>query len=140
MKQYLLFAGTEAAKEVGIHGFVRDFDSVAEAFLSLVDDQTPAAWWHVLDTKTGEVIERRHVRLNNGVIGFQRSDWVVGTAAKPAVITAHAAKGSDLSELEAGLRAVVTSGVKNGNGHANGHTNGHANGHVNGHAEGAAEH
>jgi hypothetical protein len=136
MKQYLLFAGNEAAKEVGLHGFVRDFDSVAEAFLSLVDDQTPAEWWHVLDTKTGEVIERRHVRLSNGVIGFQRSDWIVGTPAKTVAIVPPASKASDLAELEAGLRAVVTSGVKSGNGHANGHANSHANGN----AEAAAEH
>jgi hypothetical protein len=128
MKQYLLFAGTETNKTGGLHGFAGDFDTVAEAFLSLVDQQTASEWWHVLDTKTGEVYERRHIRMNNGMIGFQRSDWVVGTPAKkmpiaaptPApVVTPTAAKAAELTELEIGLRSVVANGVKASNGHAN---------------------
>jgi endonuclease IV len=127
MKQYLLFAGTETNKTGGLHGFAGDFDTVAEAFLSLVDQQTASEWWHVLDTKTGEVYERRHIRMNNGMIGFQRSDWVVGTPAKkvpiaaptPApVVAPTAAKVAELSELEIGLRSVVANGVKASNGAA----------------------
>jgi hypothetical protein len=127
MKQFLLFAGTEAAKVDGVRGFIGDFDSVAEAFLSLVDQQTPSEWWHVLDTKTGEVTERRHIRTSNGMIGFHRSDWVVGTPAKKGPIALPSTAESDLSELEVGLRSVVVNGIKNngrpttpvnGNGHA----------------------
>jgi hypothetical protein len=116
MKQYLLFAGTETIKTGGLHGFAGDFDTVTEAFLSLVDQQTASEWWHVLDTKTGEVYERRHIRMNNGMIGFQRSDWVVGTPAKKVPIAAPGApKVAELSELEIGLRSVVANGVKAGN-------------------------
>ncbi|HEV2560132.1 MAG TPA: hypothetical protein VGU45_16035 [Microvirga sp.] len=132
MKQYLLFAGTETNKVGGLHGFAGDFDTVAEAFLSLVDQQTASEWWHVLDTKSGEVYERRHIRMNNGMIGFQRSEWVVGSGAKkpsiaapqPAaapVVATSPAKVAELSELEIGLRSVVANGVKASNGHVNGH-------------------
>jgi hypothetical protein len=128
MKQFLLFAGTEATKAPGVTGFVNDFDSAAEAFLSLVDQQTPSEWWHILDTQTGEVIERRHIRTSNGMIGFQRSEQVVGSQAtkKTLPIAAPGPKAADLSDLEAGLRTVVTNGIRNGNGHANGHANGAA--------------
>jgi hypothetical protein len=126
MKQYLLFAGTEAAKSDGVRGFVGDFDSIAEAFLSLVDQQTPSEWWHVLDTKTGEVTERRHIRTTNGMVGFQRSDWVIGTPAKKGPIALPSTAESDLSELEVGLRSVVVNGIKSGGRpnapQANGHT------------------
>ena len=135
MKQYLLFAGREGASLKGVHGFVGDFDSFADAFVSLVDQQTPAQWWHVLDTKTGEVVERRHLRISNGMVGFERSDWVVGRTAKEEVTAAPAPapvpsisvslpKAADLNALEADLRSVVASGVKNG--HANGKANGAA--------------
>ena len=125
MKQFLLFAGTEAMKASGMNGFVADFDSAAEAFLSLVDHQTPSEWWHILDTQTGEVIERRHIRANNGSIAFQRSDRVVGTQGKRTLpIATPLPKGADLQELEAGLRTVVANGVKSGNGAANGHISG----------------
>ena len=126
MKQFLLFAGKDGSKTTGVNGFAGDFDSVAEAFLSLIDQQTPSEWWHVLDTKTGEVIERRHIRASNGMIGFQRSDWVVGTPAKKAPISLPSTADSDLSDLEVGLRTVVVNGIKNGNGRPNGHS--HANG------------
>ena len=124
MKQFFLFAGKDGAKTVGVNGFVGDFDSVAEAVLSLLDNQTPSEWWHVLDTKTGEVIERRHVRTNNGMIGFQRSEWVIGSPAKKAPISLPSTADSDLSDLEVGLRSVVVNGIKNGNGRANAHSNG----------------
>ena len=124
MKQFLLFAGRDSAKTVGVNGFVGDFDSVADAFLSLLDNQTPSEWWHVLDTKTGEVIERRHIRTNNGMIGFQRSEWVIGSPAKKAPISLPSTADSDLSDLEVGLRSVVVNGIKNGNGRANAHANG----------------
>jgi hypothetical protein len=128
MKQYLLFAGTESSKTVGVNGFVGDFDSIAEAFLHIVDHQTPSEWWHVLDTQTGEVVERRHIRMSNGMIGFHRSDWVIGSKA-PKDSASATAKGTDLSELEAGLRSVVVNGVKNGGAHANGHAEAAAPGH-----------
>lgn len=118
MKQYLLFAGTAATKTLGLKGFIRDFDSAAEAFLALVDNQIPSEWWHILDTQTGEVLERRHIRISNGMMGFQRSEWIVGTAAPKAAMPV--ATGTNLAELEAGLRSVVTNEVKNGTGHANG--------------------
>jgi hypothetical protein len=128
MKQFLLFAGTEANKASGVNGFVNDFESAAEAFLSLVDQQTPSEWWHILDTQSGEVIERRHVRTNNGMIGFQRSERIVGTQStkKTLPIATPGPKAADLSDLEAGLRTVVTNGIRNGNGHANGHATGAA--------------
>lgn len=129
MKQFLLFAGTETTKTDGVNGLAGDFDSAAEAFLSLVDKQTPSEWWHVLDTQTGEVIERRHVRMSNGMIGFQRSERVVGAQAKKLPISAPIPKGSDLNGLEADLRTVVTNGFKNGNGQANGHVNGASSDH-----------
>ena len=37
MKQFLLFAGTADNPAGGMHGFAGDFDSIAEAFLGLVD-------------------------------------------------------------------------------------------------------
>ncbi len=85
-----------------MHGFVGDFDSIAEAFLSLIDQQVASEWWHVLDTKTGEVVERQHLRTNKGMIGFQKSDWVVGSQASlPSV------RGADLSDLDIGLPIVT---------------------------------
>ena len=125
MKQFLLFAGTESAKADGVRGFIGDFESVAEAYLSLVDQQIRSEWWHVLDAKTGEVTERRHIRTSNGMIGFQRSDWVVGTPAKKAPISLPSTADSDLSELEVGLRTVVVNGINN-NGRPNTQTNGHS--------------
>ena len=139
MKQYLLFAGREETNLKGIHGFVGDFDSFAEAFVALVDRQTPSEWWHILDTKTGEVVERKHLKVHNGMIGFERSHWVagqtsqeetVGTSAPAPVITVSLPKAPDLNALEADLRSAVVTGVKNG--HANGAANGKANGHANG--------
>ena len=131
MKQYLLFAGREDASLKGVHGYVGDFDSFAEAFVALVDRQTPSQWWHVLDTKTGEVVERQHLKINNGMISFERSHWVAGQPAKAPLLPAQAPaiavslpKAADLNALEADLRAVVTTGVKTG--HANGKANGAA--------------
>ncbi len=82
MKQYLLFAGREDAGLKGVQGYVGDFDSFAEAFVALVDRQTPSQWWHVLDTKTGEVVERQHLKVDNGMVGFERSQWVAGQPSK----------------------------------------------------------
>src|ERR687893_571716 len=82
MKQYLLFAGRGDADLKGVQALVGDFDSFAEAFVALVDQQTPAQWWHILDTKSGEVVERRHLKVHNGMIGFERSHWVVGQPRK----------------------------------------------------------
>jgi hypothetical protein len=126
MKQFLLFAGTESEKAVGVNGLVGDYDSAAEALLSIVDNQTPAQWWQILDTKTGEVVERRHVRVSNGMIGFNKSERTVGTSAKKLAISAPSTKAAELADLEAGMRAVVNGGFKNGNGHPNGHANGSA--------------
>jgi hypothetical protein len=91
-----------------VNGFSGDFDSVAEAFLALVDRQIPSEWWHVLDTKTGEVIERRHIRTKNGMIGFQKSNWVVGQPTEQIPLLPPA-KGLD--ELEAELQAVIALAV-----------------------------
>ena len=144
MKQYLLFAGRDDASVKGVHGYAGDFDSFAEAFVALVDRQTPSEWWHILDTKTGEVVERQHLKVHNGMIGFERSQWVAGQATKVEAVVAASApapaitvslpKAPDLSALEADLRSAVVTGVKNG--HANGPTNGKANGHANGAAAG----
>jgi hypothetical protein len=137
MKQYLLFAGRDDANLKGIHGFVGDFDSFADAFVALVDRQAPSEWWHVLDTKTGEVVERQHLKVHNGMVGFGRSHWVVGqtpevetviTATPAPAITVSLPKAPDLNTLEADLRSAVVAGVKNG--HANG-AGTKANGHVN---------
>jgi hypothetical protein len=122
MKRFLLFAGTDLAKANGVTGFVADFDSSAEALVLLVDQQTPSEWWHILDTQTGEVIERRQIRLSNGTIGFQRSDRIVGTPAQRSIAAASA--GAARETLEASPRSVVTSGF--GNGHGNGHAGGAA--------------
>lgn len=160
MKQYLLFAGRGDANLKGVQALVGDFDSFAEAFVSLVDHQTLSEWWHILDTKSGEVVERRHLKVHNGMIGFERSEWVLGDSPKagPVVVAApHATvtarpeaiaaptsspaisvslpKAADLGSLEADLRTAVTSSVRNG--HANGAANGKANGHAN---ETAADH
>jgi hypothetical protein len=99
MKQFLLFAGTVDNPAGGIHGFVGDFDSIAEAFLTLVDQQVTSEWWHVLDLKTGEVVERQHLKTSKGMIGFQKSDWIVGSpaASLPSV------RGTDFSDLDIGL-------------------------------------
>ena len=133
MKQYLLFAGREDASLKGVHGYVGDFDSFAEAYVALVDRQTPSQWWHVLDTKTGEVVERQHLKINNGMISFERSHWVAGQTSKEEVVATPAPaiavslpKGPDLRALEADLRSAVVAGVKNG--HANGTASGKANG------------
>jgi hypothetical protein len=128
MKQFLLFAGTENAKTVGVNGLMGDFDSAADAFVAIVDNQLPAEWWHILDTKTGEVLERRHMRVHNGMISFQKSEWLVGNQPGKVAITAPGSKTPEVADLEAGMRAVVASGFRNGNGHANGHANGHSNG------------
>ncbi len=144
MKQYLLFAGRGDTNLKGVHGVVGDFDSFAEAFVSLVDRQTLSEWWHILDTKSGEVVERQHLKVHNGMIGFERSHWVVGQTSKEEVVatpaptpvtTVSLPKAPDLNALEADLRSAVVTGVKNG--HAYGAANGKANGHANG---AAAEH
>jgi hypothetical protein len=102
MKQFLLFAGTADNPAGGMHGFAGDFDSIAEAFLGLVDSQIASEWWHVLDTKTGEVVARQHLKTAKGMIGFQKSDWIVGSGSSlPSV------RGADLSELDIGLSVVV---------------------------------
>jgi len=90
MKRFLLFAGAEVTKANGLMGFVADFDSCADALLSLVDQQSPSDWWHVLDTHTGEVIERHHIHVRSGLIGFQRSDRVVGSQAQGSQMPAPA--------------------------------------------------
>jgi hypothetical protein len=128
MKQFLLFAGTEGTRTVGVNGLLGDFDSAADAFVAIVDHQLPSEWWHILDTKTGEVVERRHLRVSNGMIGFQKSEWIVGTSTKKLPINAPAPKAGDITDLEAGMRAVVSNGYRSANGHANGSSNGHANG------------
>jgi hypothetical protein len=139
MKQFLLFAGRESANLKGVQGFVGDFDSFSEAFVALVDRQVPSEWWHVLDTKTGEVVERQHLKVHNGMVGFERSHWMAGqppkvepvvTATPAPVISVSLPKAPDLSALEADLRSAVVTGSKNG--HANGSVNGKANGHANG--------
>ena len=121
MKQYLLFAGRQDGNNKGVHGLVGAFDSFAEAFVSLVDQQAASEWWHVLDTKTGEVVERRHLKISNGMIGFQRSDWLVGprgqqdTVGAPQLpISVPLPKAAELGGIEAGLRSAVASGIKNG--------------------------
>ena len=139
MKQYLLFAGRSDANASGVHALIGDFDSFAEAFVSLVDRQTPSEWWHILDTKTGEVVERQHLKVHNGMIGFERSHWVVGQPAKeepmtppaPALVAAPEPKRPALETIEADLRSVI-GGIKNSQ------TNGAANGKANGHVKGAA--
>ncbi|MBM1171398.1 hypothetical protein [Microvirga arabica] len=126
MKRFLLFAGTETSKNVGANGLAGDYETALEAYVSLVDNQTPSEWWHILDTQTGEVIERRHLKVN-GTLSFMRSDRVVGSQASRAPITFRPAlqtSGADAAkELEAGLRATVAS-VTKPNGNSNGHLNG----------------
>ncbi len=104
MKQFLLFAGTNENASGGVHGFIGDFDSIAEAFTALVDGQVPSEWWHVLDTRTGEVVERQHLKTAKGMIGFQKSDWVLGTPS-----TLPSVRGADLSDLDISLTAAVQS-------------------------------
>ena len=143
MKQYLLFAGRANSHASGVHGFVWDFDSFTEAFVSLVDRQTPSEWWHILDTKTGEVVERKHLKVHNGMIGFERSHWVVGQPTKEEPITVPAPvatmsepKLPEIDSIEADLHAVLANGLKNGPAKENGPVKG-ANGKANG---AAAEH
>jgi len=126
MKRFLLFAGTDTSKSVGVNGLAGDFETALEAFVSLVDHQTPSEWWHILDTQTGEVLERRHLKVN-GSLNFTRSDRVVGSQAPRTPITVRPAlhaNGADAAkELEAGIRATVAS-VNKPNGTASGHLNG----------------
>jgi hypothetical protein len=125
MKQYLLFAGRDDGSSKGVHGLIGSFDSCAEAFVALVDRQIPCGWWHILDTRTGEVVERRHLKIHNGMIGFQRSDWVVAPPVRQEVVATPPALPisvptpavADLGGIEAGLRSVVTTGIKNGKTH-----------------------
>ncbi len=120
MKQFLLFAGQEDMSARGVHGFIGDFDSFAEAFVSLIDHQTPSRWWHILDTKTGEVVERRHLKISNNMIGFQRSEWTIGQTSQQGAITplrlpsaASLPPAPNLVRLEAELRSASASGMKN---------------------------
>jgi hypothetical protein len=126
MKRFLLFAGTETSKTVGVNGLAGDYETALEAYVSLVDNQTPSEWWHILDTQTGEVIERRHLKVN-GTLSFMRSDRVVGSQAQRTPITVRPTlqtSGVDVAkELEAGIRATVAS-VSKPNGSANEHLNG----------------
>ncbi|MBM6580983.1 hypothetical protein ILT44_12385 [Microvirga sp. BT689] len=126
MKRFLLFAGTEASKTVGVNGFAGDYETALEAYVSLVDNQTPSEWWHILDTQTGEVVERRHLKVN-GSLSFMRSDRIIGSQAQRTPITIRPTlqtSGGDVAkELEAGIRATVAS-VGKPNGNANGHLNG----------------
>jgi len=126
MKRFLLFAGAEASKTAGVNGFAGDYETALEAYVSLVDNQTPSEWWHILDTQTGEVIERRHLKVN-GSLSFMRSDRVVGSQAPRTPITVKPALQTNgagaAKELEAGIRATVAS-VSKPNGNANGHLNG----------------
>jgi hypothetical protein len=139
MKQFLLFAGQPGADAPGVRGLVGDFDSFAEAFVALVDRQLPSDWWHVLDTRTGEVVERRHLKINNGMIGFQRSDWLVGQPAgaeEPITLPLPAPAGAEpklpeIDAIEADLRTVLTNGLKSS--HVNGKANRHAEGAGTGH-------
>ena len=80
MKRFLLFAGNGNSNAQGINGLVGDYDAVAEAFLSLVDNQVPSTWWHILDTHTGEVIEREHLRAKDSTLSFAKSDRIVGVS------------------------------------------------------------
>jgi len=123
MKQYLLFAGMKSAATVGVHGLAGDFDSVAEACLSLVDRQTPGEWWHVLDTRTGEITERRHIRTKNGMISFQKSDWVAGQATEQ---TPHLPPAKGLDELEADLQSVMAIAITDESSPSGGYANGAA--------------
>lgn len=121
MKRFLLFAGNENSNAVGVNGLVSDFDSLAEAFLSIVDQQTPSKWWHVLDTQTGQVFDREHLRTKDNTLTFVNSDRIAGTST-PRVAIIPPAK--PLDDLEASLRTVVEASVKpNGQGR-----NGYANG------------
>ena len=118
MKRFLLFAGTDVAKANGVTSFVADFDSSAEALVLLVDHQKPAEWWHILDTQTGEVIERRQIRLGNGTIGFQRSDRIVGTPAKMTLAAAAAGAARETPEPIRETWSRPAFGTGHGNGHA----------------------
>jgi hypothetical protein len=109
MKRFLLFAGDGNSNQQGVNGLVGDYDAVAEAFLSLVDNQIRSTWWHILDTQTGEVIEREHLRAKDSTLSFAKSDRIVGTVM-PRVAVLPPAK--PLSELERSIRNVVETSVK----------------------------
>jgi hypothetical protein len=119
MKQYLLFAGARHSETGGVNGLAGEFDSVAEAVLSLVDRKIE--WWHVLDIQTGEVTERHHIRIKNGVIGFQKSDRILGQATESPPILPPA---NGLDELEVGLQSVAGIGIMNESGSSGRHANG----------------
>src|SRR5688572_7629062 len=108
MKQFLLFAGTESVPDNGASGFVADFDSAVDALLFLVDHRVRSQWWHVLDTKTGEVVERSHVSTANGMIGFERSKWIAGSHAVKLPRAVPASRSADVNEVQTDYRTVFT--------------------------------
>src|SRR3954462_7454201 len=107
MKQFLLFSGSDDGNREGVNAFVQEFDSVAEAILFLVDNPFARSWWHLLDTQTGEVTERRHLRVTNGAVGVRRSDWAIGTQTKKPTVSVSSPEAVALAGLEAELRDVV---------------------------------
>jgi hypothetical protein len=117
MKRFLLFAGTEASGGFGAGGLVNDFDTAADAFVALVDHQVPSTWWHILDTQTGEILDREHVQVKDGTLSFTKSTRVAGSRAAQTTLPSVAA--APFGELEQTLRSAVETSVRS-NGRANG--------------------
>jgi hypothetical protein len=111
MKQFLLFAGPEGATENGVSGFVADFDCAVDALLFIVDCRVPAEWWHVLDIKSGEVVERHNVSTADGVIKFRPSDRIVGSQGVKLPRAVPAPNSADLNEVATDFRTVFTAGL-----------------------------
>jgi hypothetical protein len=73
------------------------------------------------------------LKISNGMIGFQRSEWLAGTparqeaAATPALPISVSTQVEELGGFETELRSAAVNGIKNSrvNGHANGATFGH---------------
>ena len=133
MKQFLLFAGTDAARADGVNGSSETSRPQPTPFCPSSTVKLHRNGGMSSTLRPAKSSSAVHIRTSNGMIGFQRSDRVVGTHAKKlpisTPISATTQKAADhLNGLEADVRAVATTGAKNGNGHANGHVNGHANG------------
>ena len=71
MNRFFLFCGNDDYPSGGMDDFAGDFSTMTEALEGLGRH----GWWHVLDTRTGQVYNRYHV---NG----DRMEWAAAIDAE----------------------------------------------------------